>query len=485
LLTHLPIFNDEAIYLDWGWKETHIPGALFYSLIDGKQPLLMWIFGISQSIFADQLFAGRIIAVGAGSLTMLGLFKIGERFFSKRIGFLASIFYILVPLFSSFDRLALMESSISAAGIWSLFYLLLLLKEQKMKYAIYVGFLLGLGYFIKSSMLIFVFTAYCLLFFAGMIKVFSTKKVALYTLITGGSFIITAFLLLIQPLFWQSLSMNDRYSLTISEIVSLPLAHFLKNAKENGEIMLVFITPFIVFLGFIQAFRLVRKVTINKNIAFWFFISLFLQTLMVRDTTQRYVVSFLPLLCLFAAEELTQWRNKLGKAYSLLVSTVILLPIFLTVIQMTNPVKYVKLTLPFTRETESGLVYGQISGYGIEEIIQKIKTYQNKRPLVVATAINIGNPESTMHVYFHKSEDVQVGFIDRRMFGETLTNYNCIRTQTPFLYISRDFQQSEMNDYFLEVGRVKHPYSDYSLGMYTFKPCKEKFIDFDPYLLTK
>ena len=29
-LTLLPIFNDEAIYLDWGWRETHSAGNLYY-----------------------------------------------------------------------------------------------------------------------------------------------------------------------------------------------------------------------------------------------------------------------------------------------------------------------------------------------------------------------------------------------------------------------------------------------------------------------
>ena len=37
-LTKLPIFNDEAIYLDWGWRETHRAGFLYYSLYDAKQP---------------------------------------------------------------------------------------------------------------------------------------------------------------------------------------------------------------------------------------------------------------------------------------------------------------------------------------------------------------------------------------------------------------------------------------------------------------
>ena len=72
--------------------------------------------------------------------------------------------------------------------------------------------------------------------------------------------------------------MNDRYSLTLNEIMSLPIMHFLKNVKENVEILAVFITPFISLLGFIYAFRLLGKTDVHKTIALWFFIGLFLQT---------------------------------------------------------------------------------------------------------------------------------------------------------------------------------------------------------------
>ncbi len=41
-LTALPIFNDEAIYVNWGQIMVNKPGFAFYSLFDGKQPLLMW-----------------------------------------------------------------------------------------------------------------------------------------------------------------------------------------------------------------------------------------------------------------------------------------------------------------------------------------------------------------------------------------------------------------------------------------------------------
>src|ERR1035437_2049252 len=74
-LTKLPIFNDEAIYLDWGWRETHRDGFLYYSLYDAKQPFLMWIFGIAESIISDPLFAGRLVSVVSGFLTLIGIYK--------------------------------------------------------------------------------------------------------------------------------------------------------------------------------------------------------------------------------------------------------------------------------------------------------------------------------------------------------------------------------------------------------------------------
>src|SRR3989344_4355335 len=123
-LTKLPIFNDEAIYLDWGWRETHVPGYLYYSLYDAKQPLLMWLFGISQTIFPDPLFAGRLVLVIFGFLTLAGIYKISKKYFDKKTAIIACILYILVPIFVFYDRQVLMESAIGAIGIWSVYYLL-------------------------------------------------------------------------------------------------------------------------------------------------------------------------------------------------------------------------------------------------------------------------------------------------------------------------------------------------------------------------
>jgi 4-amino-4-deoxy-L-arabinose transferase-like glycosyltransferase len=83
-LTAIPIFNDESIYLDWGWRETHTPGYLYYSLYDGKQPLLMWLFGIAAHILPDPLFAGRFISVICGALTLIGVYTLTLLLLSRK-----------------------------------------------------------------------------------------------------------------------------------------------------------------------------------------------------------------------------------------------------------------------------------------------------------------------------------------------------------------------------------------------------------------
>ncbi len=125
-----PIFNDEAIYLDWGWRETHVPGYLYYSLYDAKQPLLMWVFGIVQQVLPDPLFSGRIVSVFTGFLTLLGIFKISQKLFDTKTAFLASVFYTVIPIFSFFDRQALMESPVSAIGIWAGYFLIKLTEKN-------------------------------------------------------------------------------------------------------------------------------------------------------------------------------------------------------------------------------------------------------------------------------------------------------------------------------------------------------------------
>ena len=110
-LTNIPIFTDEAIYLRWAQIALADPRWRFISLIDGKQPLFIWILLPVLKIITDPLIAGRIVSIFAGLtaaliLAILSLYKT-KSYWGFITGF---IFYLILPFFLVYDRLALYEA---------------------------------------------------------------------------------------------------------------------------------------------------------------------------------------------------------------------------------------------------------------------------------------------------------------------------------------------------------------------------------------
>src|SRR3989344_2830446 len=132
-LTLLPIFNDEAIYLDWAWSYTHMPGHLYDSLLDAKQPLMIWVFAFFENFFTDPLYAGRFASVTIGAVTALGIYKITKQQVNKHAAIIATLLYSIIPIFVFYNRQALMEAAIACIGIWSFHALLKLLDKPTAK----------------------------------------------------------------------------------------------------------------------------------------------------------------------------------------------------------------------------------------------------------------------------------------------------------------------------------------------------------------
>lgn len=123
-LTRLPVFNDEAIYISWGQKML-ASGHWFFSLFDGKQPLLMWIFGLFANLFSDPLFGGRLVSVIFGLFSLLAIYRLSSQSLPT------TIVYLLSPIFLFFDRQALMESALTCFGLWSLIFLIKIVRSAK------------------------------------------------------------------------------------------------------------------------------------------------------------------------------------------------------------------------------------------------------------------------------------------------------------------------------------------------------------------
>ena len=137
-LTKLPIFNDEAIYIQWAvrvWR-----GDPFAALIDGKL-LHVWLCSVIVPFASNPLWAARAVSIVGGAIASYACFHIGARLYSREAGFIAAGLYIICPFTLFYDRIALPDTFLSAFAALTLLWSIAV--EQDGKW--YDAFLLGLA----------------------------------------------------------------------------------------------------------------------------------------------------------------------------------------------------------------------------------------------------------------------------------------------------------------------------------------------------
>jgi 4-amino-4-deoxy-L-arabinose transferase-like glycosyltransferase len=146
-LLSLPIFVDEITYISWGvdiWDQRTRAALMMPIAVDGKQPLFMWLAGGASQLFSDPTLAGRVVSVVAGVLSAVGIYLIGRWLAGNRVGLVAGLLYAAVPFNLFYDRMALVEALLNAAGVWALlFSVFLATRASTTRSTILAG--LGLG----------------------------------------------------------------------------------------------------------------------------------------------------------------------------------------------------------------------------------------------------------------------------------------------------------------------------------------------------
>ena len=148
----LPIFTDEAIYIRWAQIAKQDASWRFISLTDGKQPMFIWLMMISLRLIADPLLAGRVVSVGAGFMTLIGMYFLGKEIFkSNKIGLISSCLYVIFPMALVYDRMALYDSLVGAFAVWSLFLIIQFARKVRLDIALILGMIAGGGVLTKTS----------------------------------------------------------------------------------------------------------------------------------------------------------------------------------------------------------------------------------------------------------------------------------------------------------------------------------------------
>jgi 4-amino-4-deoxy-L-arabinose transferase-like glycosyltransferase len=462
-LTLLPVFTDESNYLNWGWITTHFDA--FYPLVDGKQPGLMWLFGIFQAIFSDPLWAGRFVSVLFGIANVYLLFLLSRRLINRKAAIITPLLYILTPLFLFYDRQALMESSLITISLASFYFLLNLTDRPSLKSTLLVFLLLGIGFWIKSTPLIFLVTSIvCICIIAS----FNRSKLPLYLshLLLG----LTYFFLIISPLFFQpefisTWHRNSDYTLNLSQMLKFPFHTWLATFTTNLTLWFLLLTPaiFLVFLISIPFFiksplpRLTKILTLA-----WIFIPLTLYLLSAKfsgSLFQRYTTPFLPLILIPSAALFSRYSKTL---------IILLIPATISFIQIQNPPNYFRLLSHFTKYSYiEGYVTGFDTGYQVNAIMTYLKSRTESGPIMVGLQLLNFNPTAGVYIYSRKNPLLKPVYIDPT--ASEYEQYDCLTTPLPlyFVYVSKNLNQSLR--FFKPVTIITNPFDIEAETIYSLR----------------
>lgn len=455
----LPIFNDEAIYLQWGWKELHEQHNLFYSLFDGKPPLLMWIFGIFESVFSNQLLSGRLVSLCCGCATVAGIYVLGKKYFSWKTGIAASVLYATLPIFIFYDAQALMESSLSCLGVWTCYFVLYQLETNSFTLVLLLSTLFSIGLFIKQTSIIFLFP-----FVLFSISSLYQKKNWIYRRAVIIQYLVGIILseIILFPLYSQNnfhniFDMNSRYAFSLREVFLFKGQTLLQNLPRLFELLFYAVTPVLtvfLMLGLYTAWK--KKNSSQIAIGSWVLCTLLCFLLFIKIPSTRYIVIFLPLTTLFIADYILHiWHTKTGSYLSLISSIVSL---FLTLLFLCNTAGYFTFLHKFTKYSDTEYINGWTSGVGIAETWTLLKKLSKKETIHVFVRHDYGNPEDAMFLMAHTEKSITVSYADF-----TCDSYE--RFQHSY-FISRGNQLNNNSLCLKQIKRFYKPDNNEFIGVY-------------------
>lgn len=116
-------------------------------------PFYPALLGLTSLLVGDYELSGRIISAIAGSLLVIPVFLLGERLYSRRIGYLAATLVVFYPALVEFSTYVLTESSYTFLFTCVVLATLVAFKRQRWPFFAISGVLLGLGYLIRPEAL--------------------------------------------------------------------------------------------------------------------------------------------------------------------------------------------------------------------------------------------------------------------------------------------------------------------------------------------
>lgn len=408
-LTLQPIFADEAIYIRWAQVMKSEPTLRFLPLSDGKTPLFMWLMIPLFKLFSDPLFAGRLLSVLSGYITLLGVLFLGWRFFGIKTGLWSAFLIATTPFMVFFDRMALVDSMLTAFSIWSLNLALLLIKYPRIDLGMVLGYFMGASLLTKPPGFFNILALPTTLILFGWREKLRQSKLLKLFVLWGLAIFITLVIyniLRLGPGFSNLEARNQDYIFSPLELVGRPLDPFVPHFNDLADWFPKFFTlPIltVVVTGIVLAFLKLNKLTLA--ILFWSLIPLLAQMAFLRTFTARYLLFSIPPLLALGGWTLSQLTGSLPfnkrKVATVVVLALLPLATYFNLLLLTNPSK-----APLPWEERSGYLEAWTAGYGLSEIASFLVEQSKKEMVVVGTEGSFGTLPDGLQIYLDKNTQV-------------------------------------------------------------------------------
>lgn len=364
VLDRLPIFTDESIYIVWGLKINSNFSNWVIPVLNGKQPATALLMGFSQMLPLAPMYAARLVSVILSCLTFVAVVLIGKKIKKENSLGLLGLLLAFCPYLVFYDRLALSEAGVVASFCFALWAIL----EGR---GFLVGIILGLGWWVKSTVLVG--------FLAALLTAYLFDKKLIPRIIIG--FLVVTAPLLLNPIFGE---ISKRET---TDWISVDPVFWARN----------FIWAVSYLIGYL-ALPLYWKKTNDKTILtilIWFAATFFVEIFIAKAFYARYLVLVAPLALL-----LTWVQSKKMSVILLAASiSVSFLAVFYP-LQLGNYLNHFGQAGVDFRQ----YIVGWSSGYGLPQAANYLIEKSKMGKLTLSVGPESGNPNDAMLILLYKSK---------------------------------------------------------------------------------
>ncbi len=452
-LTSQPIFADEAIYIRWAQVMRAEPTLRFLPMSDGKTPLFMWILIPVFHFFSDPLYAGRLLSIISGYVTLLGVVFLGWKWFTSRSGLLSGFLVAITPFLVFFDRMALVDSMLAAFSIWTLNLALLLIKYPRLDLAMFLGYIMGAGILVKPPGLYSLIT----LPVTGLLFNWRQKNGREFRLIKLVGLWIVALIiaygifniLRLGPGFSSLTSRNQDYVFSISELKDRPLDPFLPHINDLSSFLTKLLTWPLLILSLVGVVWIIWKRNLTMSVVFlWGLIPLLAEMIFLKTFTARYILFFIPPLILISAvgieELISNFKFQISNS---LIAIIIISAISPWALYMDYQLVYKPETANLPRVERNGYFENWTAGYGLKETAEYLMKKAETGPVIIGTEGYFGTLPDGLQIYLDKynhsvSKDHTISVIGGKAETINLLRSEAKKNQTYFL-VNRGIKDAE------------------------------------------